>query len=106
MQKKEQKQLLTEQKKREKEERQIQKRKESRKTRPEKVSQASMQIVEELAELQLPSSSEAESDNAICPKCGAEYGGLWVCCNGCDQWFNVEFTSIKKICRKATFLCV
>ena len=58
-----------------------------------------MQIVEEFAKLQLYSALEAESDNAICPKCGAactESGGLWVCSNGCDQWFNVECITIKK----------
>ena len=32
-----------------------------------------MLILEEFAELQLSSASEAESDNAICPKCGAAY---------------------------------
>ena len=35
----------------------------------ETVSQASMEIMGEFAELQL-STSEGESDNAICPKCG------------------------------------
>ena len=68
-----------------------------RKVNKEKVSQAS--IVEEFAKLQLSSASEAESDNAICPKCGVAYtesGGLWVCCDGCNRWFNVECTTIKK----------
>ena len=61
------------------------------------MSQASMQIMGEFAELQL-STSEGESDNAICPKCGVAYTdseGLWVCCDGCDRWFNVECTTIK-----------
>ena len=74
IQKRDEKQLLTEQRKIEN---QTQKRKEDRKTcsvrnvNKEKVSQASMQMVEEFAKLQLSSASEAESDNAICPKCGA-----------------------------------
>ena len=40
-----------------------------RKRNKETVSQASMQIMGEVAELQL-STLEGESDNAICPKCG------------------------------------
>ena len=40
-----------------------------RKRNKETVSQASMEIMGEFAELQL-STSEVESDNAICPKCG------------------------------------
>ena len=39
-----------------------------RKRNKETVSQASMQIMGEFAELQL--STSGESDNAICPKCG------------------------------------
>ena len=114
IQKKEEKQLLTEQRKREKEQKQNQKRKEGRKTRPvrkaneEKVSRASMQIVEEFTELQLSSASEAESDNAICPKCGAAYAesqGLWVCCDGCDRWFDVECTTIKKKKLPEVYFC-
>ena len=42
-----------------------------RKRNKETVSQASMQIMGEFAELQL-STSEGESDNAICPKCGVK----------------------------------
>ena len=51
------------------------------------VSQASMQLMGEFAEIQL-STSEGESDNAICPKCGVVYTdseGLWACCDGCDR---------------------
>ena len=43
-----------------------------RKRNKETVSQASMWIMGEFAELQL-STSEGESDNAICPKCGVAY---------------------------------
>ena len=42
------------------------------------------------------SSSEAESDT-VCPKCGLVYsdsGGLWVCCDRCNQWFDVKCTNI------------
>ena len=44
------------------------------------------------------SSASAESDDAICSKCGMSYadgggggggGGLWVCWDGCDQPLNV-----------------
>ena len=84
--KREEKRLLDEQRMREKKEK-AQKRKDSRKT----------QIVGEFAELQLSSASEAESDNVICPKCGVGYTdseGLWVCCDGCDRWYNMECTTI------------
>ena len=43
-----------------------------RKRNKETVSQASMQIMGEFAELQL-STSEGESDNVFCPKCGVKY---------------------------------
>ena len=60
-----------------------------------------MEIVQEFAKLQL-------LDNAICHKCGAAYfegGGLWVCCDGCDRWFNVECTIIKKKKVPETYFC-
>ena len=71
------------------------------------VSQASMRIIGEFAELQL-STSEGESDNAICPKCGVAYTdseGLWVCCDGCDRWFNLECTTIKKKKLPDVYVC-
>ena len=43
-------------------------------------------------------SSESEEDT-VCPKCGRMYsdsGGLWVCCDGCNQWFHLKCTNIKK----------
>ena len=61
----------------------------------------------EFAELQL-STSEGESDNAICPKCGVAYTdseGLWVCCDGCDRWFNVECTTIKRKKLPDVYVC-
>lgn len=44
------------------------------------------------------SSSEAESDT-VCPKCGLVYsdsGGLWVCCDRCNRWFDVKCSGIKR----------
>ena len=78
-----------------------------RKRNKETVSQASMQIMGEFAELQL-STSEGESDNAICPKCGVAYTdseGLWVCCDGCDRWFKVECTTIKNKKLPDVYVC-
>ena len=37
-------------------------------------------------------------DEAICPKCGALYsadGGLWICCDECDKWYDLKCTGIK-----------
>jgi protein-arginine kinase activator protein McsA len=40
-------------------------------------------------------------DNTICPKCGLAYGediaenNLWICCDGCDVWFDLKCTTIK-----------
>lgn len=53
--------------------------------------------------------SELESDDATCPNCGDTYsakGGLWVCCDGCDQWYDLKCTSIKnKEDIPDTYLC-
>ena len=104
IQKREEKRLETERRKREKAEKMTKRGKESKKTHSAKetneetASKASMEIVTEFATLEL-SSASAESDDAICPKCGVSYadrGGLWVCCDGCDRWFNIEYTNIRK----------
>ena len=60
-----------------------------RKRNKETVPQASMQVMGELAELQL--STSGESDNAICPKCGVAYTdseGLCIAMGGtgCSMW--------------------
>jgi len=39
-----------------------------------------------------------ETDEAVCPKCGAVYGEddtLWICCDGCEQWFDQKCTSVE-----------
>ena len=39
-----------------------------------------------------------DEDRAICPMCGLIYrddGGFWVCCDGCDVWFDLKCTDIK-----------
>lgn len=35
------------------------------------------------------------NDEAVCPKCGLQYPGFWICCDGCDQWFDIKCTTIK-----------
>ena len=39
-----------------------------------------------------------EKDKAICPNCGRVYpdfGGLWVACDTCNEWFDFDCTGIK-----------
>ena len=59
----------------------------------ETLSKASMEITE-FATLEL-SSVSVESDDVNGKLMGGG-GGLWVCCDGCDQWFNIECTNIRK----------
>ena len=50
-------------------------------------------ISDDLGALELSSSKS----DAICPTCGLSYsetGGLWVCCDSCNQWYNIECTNI------------
>ena len=56
-------------------------------------------ICQAFAEMQLSSVESSEEDDTVCPKCGlvyADIGGLWVCCDGCDRWFDLKCTNIKK----------
>ena len=105
LRRREEKRLLTEQRKREKEVKRTPKR--CRKPRSkEKVCQGAITVVDKLAELQLSSSSE--SDDAICPKCGVAYadcGGLWVCCDDCNNWYDIECTSIKDSILPDKYFC-
>ena len=60
-----------------------------------------------LASLHLSSSSDEEGDssegdlgedNITCPKCGIRYvdsSAKWICCDGCNMWFNKKCTIIK-----------
>ena len=44
------------------------------------------------------SHSDEEEERAICPLCGLVYpddGGFWICCDGCDDWFDLKCTDIK-----------
>ena len=43
------------------------------------------------------SSNESDKSNAICPKCGLLYSaddGMWITCDGCQNWFNLSCTNI------------
>ena len=43
--------------------------------------------------------NSSEAEDTVCPKCGlvfADSGGLWVCCDGCNQWFDIKCTNIKR----------
>ena len=44
------------------------------------------------------SHSDEEEERATCPLCGLIYpddGGFWICCDGCDDWFDLKCTDIK-----------
>lgn len=76
--------------------------KEESKTEKEKEKEVNvLSLVHKFTEIQLSDnddSSESEEDT-VCPKCGRMYsdsGGLWVCCDGCNQWFHLRCTNIKK----------
>lgn len=39
--------------------------------------------------------SDGSSDEAVCPMCGLTYSVFWICCDGCNQWFDIKCTTIK-----------
>ena len=78
-----------------------------RKTRSRKNCTQERAIDDVLAALCLSSSSDEDSDssqgdsedNTTCPKCGIRYADSleeWICCDGCDKWFNKKCTNIKR----------
>ena len=75
---------------------------ESKKTEKEKEAgnQNILSLAHKFTEIQLSDNddySESEEDT-VCPKCGHMYSDsrvLWVCCNGCNQWFYLKCTNIK-----------
>ena len=39
------------------------------------------------------SGDDDSSEDAVCPKFGLVYtdsGGLWVCCYGCNEWYDIK----------------
>ena len=44
--------------------------------------------------------SESEYTVTVCPKCGMIYGDdsdiLWLCCDGCDAWLNIECADVPR----------
>lgn len=85
---KERKRLVREEKKKEKE------KKDKAKRGRKKGGKKQADIDDAIADLKIFSE---EDDNAVCPKCGKVYpddGGLWVCCDKCDNWFDFECTNI------------
>ena len=64
-----------------------------------------MMLLEEDGEL-------SDSDDAACPKCGLVYAddddedSLWVCCDTCNRWFDLQCTNIQNKRRVPnTFIC-
>ena len=44
------------------------------------------------------SDEESSDDDAVCPKCGLMYSadnGVWICCDGCDSWYDLKCTNIR-----------
>ena len=42
-------------------------------------------------------SDKPEQDNTMCRKCGIVCGDdaeFWICCDGCDRWFDLKCTSV------------
>ena len=65
----------------------------------EVVSEEDKSLINPLSELQLSDDSFDTESDATCPKCGllySEIGGLWVFCEGCNQWLDLKCTAIKK----------
>ena len=77
------------------------------------------QIQDKFSEIDLLSNESNES-YATCPKCGLQYSedsGMWIACDGCQNWFNLSCTNIsnskkywicftvKIVCRKSICLC-
>ena len=43
------------------------------------------------------SSDESDESDATCPMCGLLYSadnGMWIACDGCQNWFNLSCTNI------------
>jgi hypothetical protein len=53
-------------------------------------------IVEDFSNMSL----DDDDDDAVCPKCGLVYAddeedNLWICCETCNQWFDLKCTNIR-----------
>ena len=52
---------------------------------------------------------ESEAEDTLCPKCGMIYGDdsneLWICCDGCNVWFNIQCTNVSEKRIPETFFC-
>ena len=59
-------------------------------------------VVQMLQQMTLSDDVLSDGDETICPKCGAVFGDekdtsqLWVCCDGCDVWFDLKCTPLSK----------
>lgn len=54
--------------------------------------------LEELRDMKIGDEGNSDEDNAVCPKCGLVYqddGGFWICCDGCNDWYDIKCTKIK-----------
>ena len=100
-QKREEKRLVIEERKREREDKQLQKRKEKEEkqlVKEQRVKESVSPVHQLFSEMHL-SGDDDSSEDAVCPKCGLVYadsGGLWVCCDGCSEWYDIKCTNIKK----------
>ena len=117
------KQLERKQKKQEKEERKREKEKQKKegesvklasklKTASRKQPMRKREKVDEMfAELTISDTEcTSEEDNTVCPKCGIvckdDADGFWICCDGCDRWFDLKCTTVpSKNCVPDLYLC-
>lgn len=57
-------------------------------------------IIRQFSEIELSDRSFlSEAEDTICPKCGLVYSDstdLWVCCDGCNQWFEFKCSSLRR----------
>ena len=101
------KQLEREQKKKEREK----KRREEDKAKAMGKRTRENEAVEDLlAGIQLSDdiAKESSEEDAICPNCGLMYSaddGIWICCDGCDSWYDLKCTNIRGRNISDTFYC-
>ena len=94
------KQLEREQnrKEKEKEKREKEERKKAKAIERKGRSRKQLQTVEDLFVGMQISDEESSDDDAVCPKCGLMYSAdsaVWICCDGCDSWYDLECTNIQ-----------
>ena len=103
---KEQKRKQREEKKREEKKREEEEKKKKRATEKElRKTKEQLRAIDKvtaigelLEELELSSDTSNDESDAVCPMCGRVYSddnGIWICCDGCNSWFDIKCTNIR-----------